>query len=160
MFRTIHKNRLILVFTTILLLLPQEVALSQPVSVIRGKVTDRTTGESLVGATIMINDTTGISSGMNGDYLLNVYPGTYTLTSQFIGYHPFKTQINIKPYDTVRLNIKLEVNINVLEEIVVTAGKFSQKLSDVTVSMDVIKPIMIRQNSDITMEMVINRMPG
>ncbi len=56
----------------------------------RGKVTDRETGEALIGATVAVEGTTlGASTDINGEYvILNVPPGNYTLKASYVGYAP------------------------------------------------------------------------
>src|SRR3990172_5868492 len=55
---------------------------------IAGKVSDKATGELLVGASVIIKDMKiGAATDENGDYfILNVPPGTYTVTVMMIGY--------------------------------------------------------------------------
>ncbi|UCH15714.1 MAG: TonB-dependent receptor [Bacteroidales bacterium] len=62
--------------------------------------------------------------------------------------------------DTLVVNISMVTDITMLDEIVVTAGKYEQKLSDVTVSLDVLKPRRIEVTNATSMEMIINQMPG
>jgi hypothetical protein len=55
---------------------------------IKGKVTDRETGEPLPGANVLIVGTTfGAASDFDGEFvILNVPPGVYTVKATFIGY--------------------------------------------------------------------------
>jgi hypothetical protein len=55
---------------------------------IAGKVTDKTTGEPLTGAHVILKGlTTGASTNVDGEYfILNVSPGTYTLIVSMVGY--------------------------------------------------------------------------
>lgn len=55
---------------------------------LRGKVSDKETGEPLVGATVFIEGTTlGAAADINGDYIiLGVRPGVYTMKVSFVGY--------------------------------------------------------------------------
>ena len=55
---------------------------------IRGKVLDKETGETLVGANVSIDGTSiGAMVNINGEYiLLNVPAGVYTLKAKFVGY--------------------------------------------------------------------------
>ncbi len=57
---------------------------------LRGRVTDRQSGEALVGANILIEGTTlGAAADANGDYIvLSVPPGDYTVRATYIGYAP------------------------------------------------------------------------
>jgi hypothetical protein len=58
---------------------------------LRGRVTDRQTGEPLVGANVVIEGTgLGAAADVNGDYIiLSVPPGVYTVRVTYIGYAPF-----------------------------------------------------------------------
>ncbi|MQY78903.1 MAG: hypothetical protein GH151_06875, partial [Bacteroidetes bacterium] len=125
-----------------------------------GKITDSKTRESLAGATIYVDENTGVTSDKKGNYLIRVDGKQITLHFQYIGYKPDSQSIDVIPGDTITLNISLEFNINVLNEIVVSAGKFEQKLSEVTVSMEVIKPRRIINTNATSMEMIINQIPG
>jgi hypothetical protein len=55
---------------------------------LRGKVSDKETGEPLVGATVFIEGTTlGAAADINGDFIvLGVRSGVYTVKASFVGY--------------------------------------------------------------------------
>ncbi|MDZ7343042.1 MAG: TonB-dependent receptor, partial [candidate division KSB1 bacterium] len=57
---------------------------------LRGRVTDKETGDPLIGANVTIEGTTlGASADINGDYIiLRVPPGTYAVKASYIGYAP------------------------------------------------------------------------
>ena len=57
-------------------------------STVQGYITDSNTGETLIGANIMLMDTNmGIASDLDGAYMISDIPiGTYTLLAMFIGY--------------------------------------------------------------------------
>jgi hypothetical protein len=57
---------------------------------IRGKVTDKSSGETLVGANVSLAGTTlGAATNVNGEYtILNVPVGVYTIKATFVGYTP------------------------------------------------------------------------
>src|SRR5512145_1815102 len=79
------SRRVLFVFT-LLFLLPALV-LAQD-GKMRGRVTDKDSGEPLIGASIVIDGTTlGASADINGDYVvLSVPPGAYTVRVSYIGY--------------------------------------------------------------------------
>ncbi|MEJ2615159.1 MAG: carboxypeptidase-like regulatory domain-containing protein, partial [Ignavibacteriaceae bacterium] len=92
---------------------------------ISGTVTDESTGEPVIGANIIIEGTyIGAATDVNGEYVIvNVPPGTYTVTTSYIGYA--KTQIkNVKVMVdlTTHLNIKMSsTTITMGNEVVVVA---------------------------------------
>ena len=55
---------------------------------IAGRLTDKANGEPLIGANVYIKGLKlGASTDIQGDYfILNIPPGTYTLTASMIGY--------------------------------------------------------------------------
>ncbi len=57
---------------------------------LRGKVTDRESGEPLVGANVIIDGTTlGAATDANGEFvILSVPPAVYSVRATFIGYTP------------------------------------------------------------------------
>ncbi len=80
--------RRVLMVVTLLFLLPT-LALAQD-GKMRGRVTDKDSGEPLIGASIVLDGTTlGASADINGDYIvLSVPPGVYTVKVSYIGYQP------------------------------------------------------------------------
>ena len=127
---------------------------------IKGKITDATTKEALFGVNIVLDKKTGTASDVEGNYIINVIPGKYTLNYYFIGYKSESRDIEIKPAETFTLDISLEIKTELINEIVVSAGKFEQKLSEVTVSMAVIPPPWIENTNTTSMETIINQIPG
>ena len=79
-------NRVLFLF---LLLMPFFYAKAQQ-GVISGKVTDRVTGEEIVGAAVFIDGTTiGAATDFVGEFrIANVEAGTYNLKCQSISYEP------------------------------------------------------------------------
>ncbi len=129
-------------------------------AVIQGKVMDAATGESLVGVNVIIDSTTGISTDVNGNYRLELLQDRYELTFTYIGYKSQVKKVSPNSGDTIILNIQLMLETVELEMAVVSAGKFEQRLSDVTVSMEIIQPEFIENTNTMNMETVINQMPG
>jgi outer membrane receptor protein involved in Fe transport len=77
---------------------------------LRGKVTDRETGDALIGATIVIDGTTlGAAADLNGEYIvLRVAPGTYTVRASYIGYAPVAiANIRVSAGQTTTLDFAL-----------------------------------------------------
>ena len=129
-------------------------------ALIKGNVTDASTGDQLVGVNVIIDSTTGISTDVAGNFRIKLPEGNYELTFTYIGYKSQVKKVLLNPGDTITLNVKLSQETVELEMAVVSAGKFEQRLSDVTVSMEVIQPEYIENTNTVNMETVINQMPG
>ena len=132
----------------------------QQTGIIHGNVYDRTTGETLTGATILIRENTGSTTDENGYYQLELSTGKAILKFNFIGYREFSHELVIKDNDTILLDVFLELSRELLDEIVISASRFEQKLSDITVSMEVLKPRLIRESNPSSLDAVLNQIPG
>ena len=127
---------------------------------IQGKVTDANTAEPLIGVNIIFGDFTGTSSDINGNYKIQKSPGTYTLTFKFLGYEELKCQVTVQQGENVVLNIALENAALKIETVVVSAGKFEQKIEETTVSVEVIKPSLIESKNTTNIQTAIEQVPG
>ncbi len=94
---------------------------------IAGHVTDKATGEPLIGANVIIEGTfLGGAADVNGYYYINnIPPGTYTIKISAIGYKTTKiTNILVKIDKTTTIDVALEEDVLELgEEVVVKAER-------------------------------------
>ncbi len=100
---------------------------------VRGVVTDRSTGETLPGANVLITGTlTGASTDFDGKYLLeNLQPGQIQIEASFVGFLPTTQTVTIVAGQTITVNFALGIDAIVLEETVVI-GYGVQRKSDRT----------------------------
>jgi iron complex outermembrane receptor protein len=54
----------------------------------------------------------------------------------------------------------MECANKILDEVVISAGRYEQKLSDVTVSMEIIKPSLVENKSTVSLDQIVNQVPG
>ncbi len=134
-----------------------------------GKVTDGGNQETLYGVNIIINNTNqllsdksqlGTTTDFDGVYKTALYPGTYDIHFVYIGYEEVVKTVELIVGKPVVIDVALVQKAEIIEEVVVSAGKFEQKLSDVTVSMEVIKPTTIENNNSFIMDQALNQVPG
>lgn len=103
---------------------------------ITGRVTDASTGEPLVGVTVMVrNTTTGAATDSDGMFELRVPAGSEELVISYIGY---VTQIVSIGSQTV-FNISLQQDIAMLDDLVVV-GYGVQRRSEITGSVGIVTP--------------------
>jgi len=91
---------------------------------LRGKITDAETGEELIGAAVLIDDTyNGSSADLDGNYSISdITPGKTNITCSYISYETQKiTDLEISDGEVTLLNIKLKSVSVGLAEIVVAA---------------------------------------
>ena len=130
---------------------------------IEGYVHDALNKESLAGVSIYYNadgKTFGAGSDMNGHYELKVPVGKTQVTFSYIGYENYVLEVDLAKGETVTYNIDLMQKTNNLDELVFTAGRFDQKLSEITVSMNVVKPAEILRQDPKDIRGMLATIPG
>ena len=111
----------LLYLTTAALLLPLFLLAQGSLS---GTLLDEKTGETLIGANIVIEGTTiGASSDFDGKYQFETDPGIYTVVVSYIGYNDKKiSEVEIKDGEVTYLDVALSDEAIELDlEVVVTA---------------------------------------
>ncbi|HEY4327962.1 MAG TPA: TonB-dependent receptor [Mucilaginibacter sp.] len=94
---------------------------------IKGKVTDATTGESLIGVSVSVKGTTtGTQTDVNGAYTINA-PPTVTIVFTYIGYLAQEVVVN----NQTTINVALQGQAKELQQVVVV-GYGTQRKRDVT----------------------------
>lgn len=91
---------------------------------IRGTVFDEKTGETLVGVTVVVKGTTtGTATDLDGQFSLDVNPGTYELQISYISYQTLNVSaITVKADDVALLeNLRMKESTLEIDEVVVTA---------------------------------------
>ena len=129
-------------------------------ALIHGKVVDCETNETLVGATIIYGSNQGTISDQNGEYSLTLKPGKWKIAFTYMGYQPELKTVSLFEGDTLLLDIALSPTTNEIDNIVVSANKVEQKLSELTVSMTLIKPYFLNNNHITDAEELLNKTPG
>jgi outer membrane receptor protein involved in Fe transport len=110
------------------------------VAQVSGVVTDLYTGEPLPGATVLFGNGGGSLTDGKGRFRMDSEVGNLTLTIQFLGYRKEVREIHLLPGDSMVLVIRMTPQVTEINQVVISAGKAEQRLSDLTVSMSVIRP--------------------
>lgn len=127
---------------------------------LKGRITDAKTREGLGGVSIYVDGKGAAVSDTGGNYKIQVPSGSHAVEFKFIGYSTVIHKVSIRENETMALNLSLTVEATELGTIVISAGKFEQKLEEVTVSMDVIKPALIENKNTTNMEDLMQQCPG
>lgn len=127
---------------------------------IKGTIYNGKSKETIPGVNVFLNQSIGVVSDIDGRYALKVDPGKTTITYKYIGFTTVVNTYDLKPGQTKIEDIQMDEESMIIEGIVVSAGKFEQKLSDVTISMAVLKPDRIEKTNTNNLSEVINKIPG
>lgn len=129
-------------------------------NVIHGSVTDASSGEALIGVLVFVSETQAAATNADGRYILQALPGNYIIRTKIIGYSEAQQNITVGATDTLVVNFKLRSIAQELGTVVVSAGRFEQRLEEVTVSMEVIKPSLVENNNEISLDGAVAKVPG
>lgn len=144
-------------FILSLLLVLTSVAFAQKRTV-SGVVSDSLSGETIVGANIVIlGTTTGTSTDINGMFTLPLAKGNYTLQVTFVGYKPQQQEIVVADAP-VNLTFKLTASL-VLEGVEIIADY--AKVRETPVAFTTILPAKIEERlSGQDIPLLLNKTPG
>ena len=107
---------------------------------IKGKITDRTTGQTIIGATVKVKGTlNGAVTDVNGMFSLNA-PANATLVISYLGYETSEVAVNGKSV----VNATLKGTPNNLNEVVVV-GYGTQRKTSVTAAVSTIDAAEVAQ---------------
>ncbi|MCW3806293.1 TonB-dependent receptor [Plebeiibacterium marinum] len=130
--------------------------------VLKGKLTDKNTGEPLVGATVMIKGTSiGTITNYDGDYeLTDLESGLQTFVAAFIGYSGQEKEIEIEAGQTVTFDFLLYQDLIGLDEVMVTGVVNQKSALESSVAMTTIKPKFIEEFGAVTTAEMFKAIPG
>jgi len=133
----------------------------QAQNLVSGKVINENS-EVLIGVNISAKEIPGLGASTNfsGDYQISLPDGCNNLLFQYIGYEDVLKNVCFEQNNTLTLNVTLKKTSELLGTVVISAGKFEQRLEEVTVSMDVIKASLIENKSTTSLDRTMNQSPS
>lgn len=130
---------------------------------LKGYIYDAEDREPLAGATIMCNvkgETKATLSDRNGFYEIALPAGGQNVIFRVFGYEDVNLPVLIDAHSTTERNVYMKTSAILLNEVVVSAGRFEQKLSEITVSMDVLKKADIERHAVTDLSDALRTIPG
>ena len=134
---------------------------------IRGRVTDRSTGDPLPGANVMIVSTSiGASTDLDGRFIVRSVPaGEHALQVSYVGYKTVTLAIIMTADTTAEIDVHLTAQAIEGEAVVVTAqalgqnAAINQQLSSNTIT-NIVSSARIKELPDVNAAESIGRLPG
>ncbi len=125
-------------------------------------ITDASDGSPLVAASVKDkqNFSTGTISNEEGRFSIQLDPGTYTFIISFIGMESETITLPLKPGETIESQFHLKPLWQEIDEVEVKVSKFDTPIEEITVSMNVLKPILIENKNIRSIETVLDLTPG
>ncbi|WP_179318849.1 TonB-dependent receptor [Winogradskyella helgolandensis] len=112
---------------------------AQETGSIKGLISEES-GMPLSGATVHIKALDkGTITDYDGKFMLeNIVEGTYDISVSYVGYGTSTTSVSVTGGNTTTLNLTLNESNSVLDEVVLTANKQPQKITDVPATVNII----------------------
>lgn len=104
--------------------------------------------------------TLGGSTDLDGNYSIILPVGSYELKYSYVGYADQLLPVEVVAGKTIRLDVSMAEEESLLGTVVVTGSKFDQPLGKVTTSMDVLKPTMIENANNVSIDQSLTKVPG
>jgi len=123
---------------------------------ITGTITDENTKEALIGVNVILSNTNGTTTNLDGEFTLNLKENEKTITFKYIGYETIVKNIEGK----TNFNIRMKSATQQIGTVVISAGKFEQKIEEITVSMEVISPSLIENKNTTNIQTAMEQVPG
>lgn len=113
---------------------------------IKGKILDSRSGDPLIGANI-ISSAEKYISGIQGDFTIQLKKGD-SLKISYISYLDLMIYYdNLNEEKLENFVVYMESSNTILETATITGSKFEKRLSEATVSVEVIKPSLIKSTN-------------
>ncbi len=127
---------------------------------ISGRITDKLTNETLIGVNILLDGKGIASSDFDGKFSISTTKGNHEMVFKFIGYKQKKINFTLSAGESKQIEIKMSEDAELIETVVVSAGKFEQRIEETTVSIEVIKPNLISNKNTTNIQTAIDQVPG
>ncbi|MEM9685672.1 MAG: TonB-dependent receptor [Bacteroidota bacterium] len=128
------------IYIFLFILISAVFAHAQQTGSIKG-VTSDDRGLPLPGTTIQIKSLNkGVIADFDGNYAIEAIPeGTYDISFSFVGYTTLVRTVVVQSGVDTRLDVTLSESTNLLDEVIITANRQPQKLTEVPATVNVIR---------------------
>ncbi len=123
----------------------------------KGKVTDKKSGQPLSGATVSLKGTTNaVATDANGEFtLITEKSGTHTLVASYIGYADQSVT-----GDATYIRFELSESTGLGDEVVVTASRRPQKITEAPASISVVTAKDFEQSASFNIGELASKIQG
>lgn len=100
-------------------------------AIISGFISDSSSGEALIGANIILQETgQGMATDINGYYIIqDIVPGDYILMVSYVGFSLRKERVTISERESIKLDIALSEEVVELSQVEVSAEQLQRKVN-------------------------------
>lgn len=128
---------------------------------ISGRVVDENSSPLLGVNVVLAGTNMGAATDENGNFIIQYVPvGSYDLTISAIGYKKYSQDNFLVNESTKELFIVLLEEAISTEQVIVSAGKYEQRIEDLPVSSVVLLPKMISRQNFSSIDQMLRYVPG
>ncbi len=124
--------------------------------IIKGTITDASTGEGLIQANILLKDGVGATTDFEGNFSIEADYGVYSISVSYSGYETFADRVNLRQ---PVLNLRLPLKPRELKEVVIVADPAVERKTPVAFSKVDAKTIQ-EDLASRDMVLALNSTPG
>ncbi|MBL7781657.1 MAG: TonB-dependent receptor [Saprospiraceae bacterium] len=146
--------------TFLLLLLVSATAFAQR-GTVTGKITDADTGEPLLRASVVLEGAaTGAFTDASGMYSLEIPAGERTIIVSYLGYKTATSKVTVVAGQAAALDVAMETTSFQGEEVVVTASRRAEKLTNAPATISVVNAQAISELPSFNVAELLGRQRG
>ncbi len=125
-------------------------------AVVKGKITDKSTGESLIGVNIMYEAGKGVVTDYDGNFQIDLAYGEYTFKVSYVGYNVIEQKVVV---DKPKVSVSFKMENTTLQEVEIVSD--IAKSRETPVAFSTIKPAKLAEElAAQDLPMILNSTPG
>lgn len=129
--------------------------------VVHGKIADKTSGNTLSGVNVrLLNTNKGASSDQDGNYKIELESGIQLIEFSYVGYENILRTINIKDRNSIELNIQMISTVLSIDELVVTASRIPEYMTEIPGRIEVVSLKDIKATSAKSVDELLTQTSG
>ncbi|WP_020526508.1 TonB-dependent receptor [Flexithrix dorotheae] len=125
-----------------------------------GEVEDASTGEKIIGVTILINNGKGGITDETGKFSISLPPSNYDVKVAHIAYEIQEFSIEINQENPAKMVVKLTPKATFLNLVNITGSKYEKDIIDEVISVDILRTQLIKEVNAPRFFSAIDKVPG
>ncbi len=125
-----------------------------------GVVRDKESAEPLIGVNILLEDSTGTTTDLDGSYRIRLGEGRQRFTVSYLGYTPQNRVLVMQPGEERNLDIDLLPSTQELGIVVVSTSQYEKNLAETSISIDVLSSKLLENTNSVTLADAVQKAPG
>lgn len=118
-----------------------------------------TTGRPVIGAVLVMDGSVRAASDLDGVVTLELSPGTHRYVITAMGHERTTGEVELQ-HGPQMVRLSMREAVATLDAVVVSAGKYEQRVGEVTQSISVLRPELVRNKNIVSLNDALDQVPG